>query len=141
MECPGLLLVSVFLVALLYASVGHGGASGYLAISSLWGIPIHQMAASALILNLLVSGIALAHFAKARYFSWRLTWPFILASIPAAWIGGRLPISPHLYHGFLGGVLVVAAWRIWAELPAVSTAGSPKPVVALPVGAGVGLLL
>ena len=140
MDLNWLLIPSVFLVAVLYSSVGHGGASGYLAVLSLWAIPAQQMAASALILNLIVSGIALATFAKVGYFSWRLTWPFALASVPAAWFGGRLTVAPYTYGWLLGGVLLVAAWRLWVELPAVTLVGHPRFVLALPAGVGIGAL-
>lgn len=140
MELHWLLILSIFLVAFLYASVGHGGASGYLAVLSLWAIPAQQMAASALILNLLVSGIALFSFAKAGYFSWRLTWPFALASIPAAWLGGWLQVAPQAYDWLLSLVLFVAAWRLWMELPSVSVIGHPPLAIALPTGAGMGLV-
>lgn len=136
----GLLFFSIFLVALLYASVGHGGASGYLAVLSLWAIPRPEMAASALILNLLVSGISLSSFAKAGHFSWRLTGPFALLSIPAAWMGGFSRVSPQTYDWLLAGVLLWAAYRLWVELPAGPVLGAPRLAIALPVGAGVGFL-
>lgn len=140
MDLNGLLILSIFLVALLYASVGHGGASGYLAVLSLWGIPAPQMAASALILNLIVSGVALAAFSRGGYFSWKLTWPFALLSVPAAWMGGCLKVSPEAYHWLLGAVLLAAACRLWVELPSVTPMGHPRFGVALPAGAGIGLL-
>ncbi len=140
MDLHWLLALSIFVVAFLYASVGHGGASGYLAILSLWAIPAQQMAASALVLNLLVSGVALASFAKAGHFSWRLTWPFALASVPFAWLGGWLQVAPQAYDWLLSLVLFVAAWRLWIKFPAASVVGRPKLVVALPAGAGIGML-
>ncbi len=130
----------IFLVAFLYASVGHGGASGYLAVLSLWAIPVQQMAASALILNVIVSGVSFLRFAHAGFFSWRMTWPFLLASVPAAWIGGWLEVSPHLYDRLLSGVLLVAAWRLWIQLPGPFGMDPPRLAVALPAGAGIGLL-
>lgn len=135
-----LLIPSVFLVAFLYSSVGHGGASGYLAILSLWAIPAQPMAASALILNLFVSSVALINFARAGHFSWPLAWPFMLLSVPFAWMGGSLRVSSGLYHWLLAGVLLVAAWRLWRKLPLTQGTGHPQLAIALPAGAGIGLL-
>lgn len=132
----------MFTVALLYASVGHGGASGYLAAWSFVGLTSMQMATSALWLNVLVAGTAWWTFGRRGYFLPRLSWPFIVASVPAAFLGGWLPISPHVYGWLLAGTLVVAAWRLL--LPdgsrAQDTPRAPRLVVALPVGAGVGFL-
>lgn len=130
----------IFLVAFLYSSVGHGGASGYLAVLSLWAIPAQPMAASALILNVIVSGVAFLRFAHAGFFSWRIAWPFLSASIPAAWLGGWLEVSPRVYEGLLSGVLLVAAWRLWIQLPESVGMEPPRLAVALPAGAGIGLL-
>lgn len=130
----------VFLVALLYSAVGHGGASGYLALLSMWGVPAQQMATSALILNIIVSGIAMHSFAQAGHFSFKLVWPFALASIPAAWIGGWWHVSPYLYDWLLIGVLLMAAWRLWTTFPSVSIGGHPQLATALGAGAGIGLL-
>ncbi len=81
------------IVAFLYAAVGHGGASGYLAVMSLLGVPHETMATSALILNLFVSGISFYQYYRAGFFSFRLTWPFILASVPMAFLGGLIPLK------------------------------------------------
>lgn len=135
-----LLVLSVFVVAFFYASVGHGGASGYLAVLSLWAVSAQQMAASALILNLAVSGTAWAVFAKAGCFSWRLTWPFVVVSFPAAWLGGWLKAPPGVHQWLLGFALAAAAWRLWTDLPPVSGARRPPPAAALAAGAGIGAL-
>ena len=142
-EFTFVLPLSVFLVAMLYSSVGHGGASGYLAILSLMACPVPQMATTALILNMLVSGIASTSYIKAKHLSWRLTWPFIVTSIPAAFVGGLIHISSHSYFLLLAVILALSAVRLAmsakdkddnAELRNVTLSG------ALSCGAGIGIL-
>src|SRR5712692_7515460 len=103
-----LLLALVFLVAMAYSSVGHGGASGYLAVLSFFGLAPAAMAPSALLLNLLVAGLSFISYRRAGHFAFRLLWPFLLTSIPFAFLGGLAPISPHLYMILLAGVLLFA---------------------------------
>jgi uncharacterized membrane protein YfcA len=105
---PLLLLI----VAFLYSSVGHGGASGYLALLALAGVAPAVMKPTALILNLFVAGIAFVSFYKAGYFRWRLLWPFAITSIPAAFIGARVSINPVVYKIILGICLLVAVARM-----------------------------
>jgi uncharacterized protein len=107
-----ILLPLLFVVALLYSSVGHGGASGYLAVMALVGISPVLMRPSALVLNLFVSGIAFVSFYKAGYFKWKLLWPFALTSMPASYFGARLDINPSTYKVILGICLVIAVFRI-----------------------------
>ena len=138
---PVTLVVLIFLVAMVYASVGHGGASGYLAVLSLFGYDPARMATSALVLNLLVAGLAFLSFWRSGHFSSSLTWPFLIASIPAAVVGGWLPISWHAYHMLLAIVLGVAALRLWLKPPATEAVrGGPERLIALPVGAGIGFV-
>ena len=137
------LLILVFLVALIYSSVGHGGASGYLALLSFFSVPHEEMAMSALRLNLLVAGMAFWTYRKAGHFSWSLTWPFLVTSVPAALIGGFLKISGTAYSLFLAGVLFYAALRLAFDFETEKIPGNlkaPSLKVALPVGGGVGVL-
>lgn len=137
------LLVLIFFVALIYASVGHGGASGYLALLSFFPVPHEEMAMSALRLNLLVAGMAFWTYRKAGHFSWRLTWPFLVTSVPAAFLGGFLKISSGIYSLLLAGVLLYAALRLAVNFETEKIPGIlkvPSLKVALPVGAGVGTL-
>ena len=112
------LVVLIFLVAMLYASVGHGGASGYLAAMSLvGGYSPAAMSTSALLLNVVVAGTAWLTFWRAGHGSWPLLWPFVVSSVPAALIGGWLLISVQTYRWLLAGcllaaVLVVAAGKL-----------------------------
>lgn len=99
-------------MALLYSSVGHGGASGYLAVLSFFSISHTQMVTTALCLNLLVAGIAFWHFHKAGYFSWNLTWPFLISSIPTSFLGSKIAISPWIYAILISGTLMFSAIRL-----------------------------
>lgn len=138
-----LLLVLVFVVAAAYSSVGHGGASGYLAVLSFFGLAPAAMAPGALVLNLLVAGVSFVAYWRAGHFALPLVWPFLLASVPCAFLGGLLGASPKMYGALLAGVLVVAAARLL--LPARDARAEsflrPPPLwAALPAGAGIGLV-
>lgn len=138
---PLLLSFLTFLVALVYSSVGHGGASGYLALLSFFEFSPEEMAASALCLNLLVAAVAFWNFFRASHFSWKLTWPFAVTSVPFAFLGGLLKISAAFYSLFLAGVLVFAAFRLLVTLEKGETIAAPPPfAVSLPVGAGIGFV-
>lgn len=134
-------LAFIFVVAVVYASVGHGGASGYLAALSLLGYDPARMASSALILNLWVAGLAFLAFWRAGHFCWARSWPFLVASIPAAIFGGWLPVAQPTYHRLLAAVLCVAAFWLWVrpQESGVIREGPPRPV-ALSLGAGIGVV-
>lgn len=140
---PWLIALCFLAAAALYASVGHAGASGYLAVMGLAGFAPEVMRPTALVLNILVAGVATVKFVRAGCFSWSLFWPFAIASAPAAYIGGRLVLPSPAYRTLVGIVLLLAAWRMYRSarrLPAVEEATRPAPVVALGSGAGIGLL-
>ena len=101
----------LLLAAVLYASVGHAGASGYLAAMALAGISPAVMKPTALALNILVAIIATFKFYRAGSFSWRLFIPLAVTAIPLAYLGGRLSLPSHIYKPLVGVVLVYAAWR------------------------------
>lgn len=132
----------VFLSALLYASVGHGGASAYLAVMALWGVSPAIMRPTALVLNLLVSSIAFLRFSRAGDFRFRLLWPFAMTSIPLAFVGGRIVLPTNVYRPLLGAILLYAAYRLvrGAPTPASAVRESPPLLLALLLGAGIGLL-
>jgi len=131
-----------FIVALIYSSVGHGGASGYLAVLSFFQVPHGQMATSALCLNLLVAGMAFWNFFKASHFSWRLTWPFCLTSIPFAFIGGFLKVPSAVYSFLLAAVLMFAAGRLLLEFgrKAKETSRLPSYFTSFLLGGSIGIL-
>lgn len=133
----------VFLVAVAYSAVGHGGASGYLLVLALLGSSPAQMAPGALVLNLLVSGVAFITYWRAGYFVPRLFWPFALASVPAALLGGMVEVSPQLYGWLLAAALFFSALRLLGAGRSGEEASKPSgpPLrLALPIGAGIGFL-
>lgn len=99
-------------VAFLYASVGHGGASGYLALMAIFVVPVSVMKPSALLLNLFVSGISFFFYYKKYFFKLTLFYPFAITSVPAAFIGGMIPLENNFYKILLGIVLILAALRL-----------------------------
>jgi uncharacterized membrane protein YfcA len=130
-----LLTFLIFVAALLYSTVGHGGASGYLAAMALFNVSPSVMKPTALVLNLFVAGVGTIRYVRAGCFSWNLFWPFAVASIPFAFIGGSLSLPIHAYKLLLGVVLLFAAWRL-AVKPSPSTSTTQNP---LPLSAGLGL--
>ncbi len=133
----------MFLVATAYASVGHGGASGYLAVLSFFALSPSAMAPSALCLNLLVAGISFISYWRAGHFAFRLLWPFLLTSIPCAFLGGLLQVSSRAYLMLLAVVLLFAAFRLLMVSPGAAEESIMRPPslwAALPTGAGIGLL-
>ncbi|MDF3059561.1 MAG: hypothetical protein K0R17_3776 [Rariglobus sp.] len=111
------LLLPLFLIAVLYGMVGHGGASGYLAIMALAGIAPLVMKPTALTLNLAVSLIGTVLFLKAGHFAWRLFWPFAAISMPFAFLGGRIDVSTSLFKLLLALALGFAALRLLLPAP------------------------
>ena len=100
-------------VAFLYSSVGHGGASGYLALMAICSFPISVMKPSALLLNLFVSVISFFFYYRKDFFNFKLFYPFAITSVPAAFIGGMIPLENKFYKILLGVVLIVAALRLF----------------------------
>ena len=133
-----LLIPSFFFIALLYASVGHGGASGYLAALSFVALRPDEMATTALTLNLFVATVALISFRRAGHLDGKLAWPFIAASVPAAFVGGFVPVPVRLYHVLLAIALGVAAFRLAMEVRtgAQTPVVAPRLAVAVPALAG-----
>jgi uncharacterized membrane protein YfcA len=141
MEHAVLGTVLIFVTALLYSSVGHAGASGYLAVMSILGMAPASMRPIALFLNLIVATIGTVQFARAGYFRWSLFWPFALTSIPAAYIGGRIALPSPAYRIIVGVVLLLSALRFVIALSAPDTARRTPPLpLSLVIGAALGLL-
>jgi uncharacterized membrane protein YfcA len=107
-----LLLFLIVMTSFLYSSVGHGGASGYLALMVIFDTEPSLMKSSALLLNLIVSGIAFHQYYRNDYFQWKLFFPFALSSVPMAFIGARLPVDSEIYHKILAVCLIFAVLRI-----------------------------
>jgi len=141
-----ILLPAFFALAALYTSVGHAGASGYLAAMALVGVAAATMRPTALALNILVALFTTWRFWKAGYFQWRALWPFLLGSVPLAALGGALRLTAGLYFVLAGIALalsaVVLAWRAWGS-PAPEAPGEQARIPLAPAivcGALIGML-
>lgn len=135
-----LILLAIFAVAILYSSVGHGGASGYLAVMAFLGVMPEVTRPTALVLNLFVASIGTYQFVRAGYFSWRTFWMFAVTSIPFSFIGGMIHLPTNIYKMVLGIVLILAAMRLAWKLSAGDEVKEPSLLVALSIGAVIGLL-
>ena len=109
---PWFLLPLIFSVAFLYSSVGHGGASGYLAVMSLFAFNPQTMSTTALILNIVVSAVSFFSYKNAGHFNGSLLYPFLILSVPMSWLGGRIRLPVSSYALLLASVLLFAAFRL-----------------------------
>jgi uncharacterized membrane protein YfcA len=139
-ETLPLLAAGVFVVAVLYSSVGHAGASGYIAVMTLLSLAPAFIKPAALALNVLVAAIAFTQFARAGHFRWRLFWPFALLAPPLAFVGGWLQLPAHAFQLLIGVVLLYSALQLFYRPRAAEEPQAPPLGMALPVGAGIGLL-
>jgi hypothetical protein len=136
-----ILAVAIVIVAFLYSSVGHAGASGYIAVMTLAGLTANVIRPSALLLNILVAAIASWQFWRAGHFSWQTFWPFALTSVPLTFLGGYLNLPAHLFKILIGLVLLYSAVRFLFEgTKEEADTRPPSLPVALAAGAGIGLL-
>jgi len=135
-----LLLGVFFATALLYASVGHGGASGYLAVMALADFPPETLKPTAFGLNLLVASLGWLQFWRRGFFSWRLFWPFAVGSVPMAFVGGYIQLPSEVFQRILGGVLLAAALRLAVHPPPERTACNVPWWGGVLVGGGIGLI-
>jgi uncharacterized membrane protein YfcA len=133
--------ILLFIVALLYASVGHGGASGYLALMALYGFAPEMMKPTALILNIIVSCAAFIMFYKEGHIKWSLFLPFAIASVPFSFLGGTILLDAYLYKKILGLVLLLAVIRIFIHRNTKDHEVRPASMpIALLLGAIIGFL-
>lgn len=132
------LIGCIVIVAFLYASAGHGGASGYLALMAIFGIAPVYMKTSALLLNIFVSLIAFISYYQAGHFRWKLLFPFAITSIPMAFAGAKLEINPHVYKTVLGFLLILATFRLLYKPSEKRTVKTPSFLIAMAVGAVIG---
>jgi uncharacterized membrane protein YfcA len=138
-----LLACGMLLASFVYASVGHGGASAYLAAMALAGLAPAEMRPIALALNILVSSLATWKFWRAGHFRWRVFWPFAAVSIPFAYLGGALTLPGNFYKILVGLVLLYAAWQLWRSGRSgdeMRPLREPPIPLAIAIGAGLGLL-
>jgi len=131
---------AILVVAFLYSSVGHAGASGYIAVMSLFSIAPEVIKPTALTLNILVASIATWQFARAGHFSWRLFWPFALLAIPFAFLGGYLNLPDRAFRIVVGIILILSAVRFFLRKTEDTSTQDPPLKTSIPIGAGLGLL-
>ncbi len=143
LDANGLFFVcfALFSIAILYSMVGHGGASGYIAVMTLFGLAPAVVKPTALVLNILVALVASYTFIKAGQFRWRLFWPFALTSIPASYFGGAMILPEQYYRPLLGIALLFAAIRLFVLYGSKTRAlSAPALPLALLLGVGIGFL-
>ncbi len=134
------LTLGILVIAFLYSSVGHAGASGYIAIMSLLSVAPEAIRPTALTLNILVASIGAWQFWRAGHFSWRLFWPFALLSVPLAFVGGYVNLPTHLFKVLLGIILLFSAAHFLLRAPPEQEPREPSRTVALATGGGIGFL-
>lgn len=136
------LAACIFVAATLYSSVGHAGASAYIALMALFGIEAAVMRPTALALNIIVASLASFRFIKAGLFRWRALWPFLVTALPMAFVGGTIDLPSEVYRPLVGIVLWLSAARLlWPRpLRVEQESGDPPLYLALPAGAAIGLL-
>ncbi len=134
------LLGAILVAAVLYSSVGHGGASGYIAAMALFGLSPETMRPAALVMNIFVAGIVLLRLYRAGHFDARLFVPIAVASVPMAYLGGSYTIDAPTYKYLVGATLLIAAWRLFARPEDTPAQARPRLAIAMPVGAAIGFL-
>lgn len=140
LEVLAVLTAAVFIVALLYSTVGHAGASGYIAVMSLLSLAPAEIKPIALSLNILVASIGSWQFWRAGHFSWKVFWPFAVISAPFAFLGGYLNLPTQVFKVLVGCVLLISAAQLLIRPRADGDSQPPAKPVAMGVGAGLGLL-
>ena len=135
-----LLSIGIAIIAFLYSSVGHAGASGYIAVMSLFGLAPAVIKPAALVLNILVACLATWQFWRAGYFSWQTFWPFAVTSIPMAFVGGYITLPSTTFKFIVGVVLLYSAFRFLLRPGPDDEPRLPGKPIAFGVGGGLGLL-
>lgn len=132
--------LGVLAIALLYSSVGHAGASGYIAVMSLFNLAPPVVKPTALVLNILVATIGAWQFYRAGHFRWQVFWPFAVLAIPLAYVGGYCNLPTRLFQAVVGIVLLLSAARFLFKPGEEQEPHEPPRAVAMSVGGGLGLL-
>ncbi len=136
-----LFYILLFLVAFLYSSVGHGGASGYLALMAIFAISPDVMKPTALLLNLFVSLTSFIQFYRGKHFNWRIFLPFAIASVPMAFVGGLIEIDAFIYKKILGVLLLIPVIRfLFFSNVNVKEHKESNIILSLIIGVGIGFL-
>lgn len=132
--------LSILVIAFLYSSVGHAGASGYIAAMTLFGLAPASVKPAALLLNILVACLTTWQFWRAGHFSWGLFWPFAVTSVPFAFVGGYIDLPSHVFKIVVGLVLLYSAVRFFVRSKPDDESAPPGKPLSMSVGAGLGLL-
>jgi uncharacterized protein len=142
METTLLLCVLFFIGATLFSSVGHAGASAYLAAMALVGVAPSEMKPIALVLNVFVASLGLWRYRRAGFSDWKMLWPFLVGSIPLAFIGGGLEIPDRTYKIILGIVLLFGAARLLlpGEIKPLAQWQTPSKPISAIIGSLIGLM-
>lgn len=137
-----LLALAIAAAAALYSSVGHGGASAYIALMALAGLAPEEIRPAALVLNIVVAGLGAIRYLRAGRFDWDAFWPFAVTAIPAAFLAGRIEVPAHIYRPLLAAALAAAALRylLWPQIDAIKPTKAPGKIVAMLAGAALGAL-
>jgi uncharacterized membrane protein YfcA len=136
-----LFYILLFLVAFLYSSVGHGGASGYLALMALFSITPDVMKPTALLLNLFVSLTSFIQFYRGKHFNWKIFLPFAITSVPMAFVGGMINVDDNVYKKILGLLLIIPIVRfLFFGNIKVEEIKKPNFILSLIIGAAIGFL-
>ena len=137
-----LLAACMFLGAVLYTSVGHAGASAYIALMALFGVAPTVMRPTALALNILVASFTSFRYLRAGLFRWRTLWPFLIGAMPLAFVGGAVQLPDAYYRPIVGVVLLVGAvWLLWPTDLGTNREPRDPPIWAgILSGAAIGLL-
>lgn len=136
------LALCMMIGAALYSSVGHAGASAYIALMALFGLPPAVMRPTALVLNIIVASFASVRFIRAGMFRWRTLWPILLGALPFSFLGGAIQLPGEYYRPLVGVVLILSALRLlWPKELKASVEWTDPPVwIAMVCGAVIGLL-
>lgn len=141
MESLILFYILLFVVAFLYSSVGHGGASGYLALMALFSITPEVMKPTALLLNLFVSLTSFIQFYRGKHFLWKIFLPFAIASVPLSFLGGSIDVDGAVYKKILGLLLLIPIIRfLFFSNIKVTEIKKPNTGLSLVIGGGIGFL-
>lgn len=141
MDITVVFYILLFLVAFLYASVGHGGASGYLALMAIFGIAPEVMKPTALLLNLFVSLTSFIQFYRGGHFKWKIFLPLAIGSVPMAFVGGLVSVDADIYKKILGVLLLIPIVRfLFFPNIKISELKEANIALSLLIGAAIGFL-
>ena len=135
-----ILIICFFVIALIYSSVGFAGGTSYVALMGVTALNFQVLRPTALLCNILVATGGTIIFYKENLLDLRKNWPFFVASIPCAFVGGFWPVKESTFFLILGVTLVVASFFLWIQRSSNAKEGQyPSNSVLLPVGMGGGI--